>query len=123
MLEIVALKCFELCLHLGWEALAPFAPVDEKALKVEPRVFALLPQIADAVDDARVPSPGRYGADVYGQRDEPLHRPLMKSVVAGIDGVAQGLQIVGRVRHEGEHWARFGSSRNGVACLEHWLPR
>jgi len=120
MLEIVVLKCLELGSHGGREALAALPPVDEKALKMEARVFALRPQIANPVDDARVQSSRRYWPNVGGQRGEPLDRAVVEDVVAGVDGAADGLPIGDRVRHQGQPWGRFSSRNHDFTCKEHF---
>jgi hypothetical protein len=130
MLEVVVLKYLKLTPHLGWEAPAALAPVDEEALEIESRVLALRPQVVDPVDDAWKLSCRHHGPNICGQRGEPFDRPFVQDSVVGVNGTAHGLPIGNRAGRERKPWAHFSGPwvlfsgrKNGFACRQHGPPQ
>ena len=126
MLEVVLLQRLQLAPHLGREALAALAPVEQEGLKIQTRVFAMSPEVAQTVDDARILSRGGYGPQVDGQRREPLERSVVQCSIVGVTRTAHGLPIGSRAAVGSRPWGGldgawggFSGRKNGLACEEH----
>ena len=87
MLEIVVLQYLQLFHDLGREARAAFAPVDEEALKMQARIFAVTPEVGNPVDDAGILSCGGRGPQITRQHGQPLEGPVVQDVVVGVIGM------------------------------------
>jgi len=73
--EVMMLERFELLPHFRRKT-AALAAIDQQALEIQARAFAIRPQVAETIDDVRMPLTGDDRSKLRRQRGEPFLRTI-----------------------------------------------